>query len=337
MKNIGFFINSTINQKYFDINYHNIQTLSNNFNEIYICDETNKYSEQLQKKTKNIRNLIKFENVDQFNNFQKMDILFKTIKDENINSITIILDDYIYLNNLNSYFEFVNKCSYDLISFTDSTELFYHLQINLFTIKKEQINTVKKIINDYSIKNKNDYAMMYLEFLKELVNQIKNKTAFCKTAYIESVEKKNIYLSNTEYYYYLLSREILPIIKVKFLENIVKEYDNKEVVHKKIPLDFDIDIYRSYEDLTNFEDDFLIKHFLEYGQFECRKYKKSENILPKVLWEKLNKVKLVKYFDFPENFDFYSYKEKNDDLRKLNKIELKKHWINYGVYEDRKY
>lgn len=190
MKNIGFFINSTINQKYFDINYHNIQTLSNNFNEIYICDETNKYSEQLQKKTKNIRNLIKFENVNQFNNFQKMDILLKTMNDENINSITIILDDYIYLNNLNNYFEFVNKCSYDLISFTDSTELFYHLQINLFTIKKEQINTVKKIINDYSIKNKNDYALIYLDFLKELVNQIKNRTAFCKTAYIESVEKK---------------------------------------------------------------------------------------------------------------------------------------------------
>jgi len=178
---------------------------------------------------------------------------------------------------------------------------------------------------------------VYLEFLKELVNQIKNRTAYCKTAYIESVEKKNIYLSNSEYYYYLLSREILPIIKVKFLENIVKDYDNKEVVHKKIPLDFDIDVYRSYEDLTNFDDDFLIKHFLEYGQFECRKYKKSENILPQVLWEKLNKVKLVKYFDFPENFDFYKYKEKNDDLQKKNKIELKKHWINYGVYEDRKF
>ena len=151
------------------------------------------------------------------------------------------------------------------------------------------------------------------------------------------LKKKNIYLVNNEYYYYLLSREILPIINVRFLDSLVNDFDNKEFVHKKIPLDFDIDVYRSYEDLKTFDDDFLKRHFLEHGQFECRKYKKSELILPQVLYDKLNKINLVKYFDFPENFDFFAYKEKNDDLKKLNKLDLKKHWINYGVYEDRLY
>ena len=33
---------------------------------------------------------------------------------------------------------------------------------------------------------------------------------------------------------------------------------------------------------------------------------------------------LIKYFDFPENFDFFLYKDKNDDLKKLNKLDLKK-------------
>ena len=336
MKNIGFFINSTINKKLLDINYHNILLLSVNFTDIYVCDETNNYSEQLQKKVKNIRNLANFESVNNFNSFQKIDILLKKLDNNNINLITIIFDKYIYINNLNNYFDFVNKCSYDLISFTDSTELFYHLQINLFTIKKNNIEKFKKLINNFSIQ-KNEYAILYLDFLKELVNEIKNRTSYCKTAYIECVEKKNIYLLNNDYYYYLLNKEILPIIKIKLLDNLIKEYDNKEIVHKKIPNDFDISIYKSYEDLINFDDDFLMKHFIEYGQFECRKYKKSENILPLLLWKKLNKVKLVKYFDFPENFDFYNYKNKNDDLKKLNKIELKKHWINYGVYEDRKY
>ena len=336
MKNIGFFINSTIDKKKLDINHHNINTLFMNFNEIHVCDEKNKHAEELKKKNKKINN-INYNFTNDFNLFQKINILFKTINDySDINQITIILDDYIYLNNLKNYFDFVNQCSYDLISFTDSTEFFYHFQIYILTIKKNEIETFKKIINDFSLK-KNDFNIIYLDFLKELVKQIKNKTAFCKTAYIESVEKKNIYLSDSEYYYYLLSREILPIIKIKFLNNLVRDYDNKEFVHKKIPIDFNIDIYRNYEDLKNYDDSFLMKHFLEHGQYECRKYKKSENILPNVLWEKLNKIKLVQYFDFPENFDFYSYKDKNPDLKKLNKLELKKHWINYGAFEDRLY
>ena len=338
MKNIAFFINNTTNKKYLDINYNNIKNTHNNFDEVYICDEKNEYSETLDGKLKNIRNKKDFLYYDKNNTFQKIDNLIKKVENyKDIDSLTIILDDYIYLNNLQNYFDFTFTSNYDLVSFTDSTEIFYHLQINLLTIKKNSLNFFKNLIGDFSSKKLYDYNLLSLDFLKELTNKITNRTAYCKTAYIESVEKKNIYLSNSEYYYYLLSREILPIINVKFLENLVKEYDSKELVHKKIPLDFDIEVYRSYEDLTNFEDEFLKKHFLEHGQFECRKYKKSEMILPKILWEKLNKVKLIKYFDFPENFDFYSYRDKNDDLKKLNKIDLKKHWINYGVYEDSKY
>lgn len=340
MKNIGFFINNTSNKKQLDINYHNIKMIHNNFDEIYISDEDNEYSEELDTKLKNIRNKKSFIKNENLNSFQKIENIIKDIKEYNdeIETITIILDDYIYLNNLKNYFQFVFTSSYDLISFTDSTEIFYHLQINMISIKKNSLKFFKNLINEFSTKKKiYDYNILCLEFLKEITTKISNKTAYCKTAYIESVEKKNIYLSNTEYYYYLLSREILPIINIKFLDTLVKEYDTKELVHKKVPLDFDIDVYRSYEDLTNFDDEFLIKHFLEHGQFECRKYKKSENILPKILWDKLNKVKLLKYFDFPENFDFYSYRDKNEDLKKLNKLDLKKHWINYGVYEDREY
>ena len=338
MKNIAFFINNTNNKKNLDINYHNIKITHNNFDEIYICDEKNDFSENLELKIKNFRNKKDFLYFDKNNTFQKIDNILKKVEDlKNIDSLTVILDDYIYLNNLQNYFDFAFTSSYDLISFTDSTEIFYHLQINILTIKKDSINFFQNLISDFASKKLYDYNLLSLDFLKELTAKILNRTAYCKTAYIESVEKKNIYLSNSEYYYYLLSRDILPIVNVKFLDNLVNEYDNKELVHKKIPLDFDIEVYRSYQDLTNFEDEFLKKHFLEHGQFECRKYKKSEMLLPKILWEKLNKVKLIKYFDFPENFDFYSYRDKNDDLKKLNKIDLKKHWINYGVYEDRKY
>jgi|SaaInlStandDraft_7_1057024.scaffolds.fasta_scaffold00362_5 hypothetical protein len=338
MKNIGFFINNTITKKNIDINIHNIKTLHNNFEEVYIIDERNDYSEILSIKLKALRNKKTFKFTSGLNIFQKINKLLTDVNLDNIECISIILDDHIYLTNLKDYFDFSFKSKYDLISFTDSTELFYHLQFNILTIKKESINFFKTLISDFSLKKKNmDYNLLYLDFLKEVSTKISNKTAFCKTAYIESVENKNIYLSNSEYYYYLLEINILPIINITFLENLIKEFDKKEFVHKKLPIDFDIDIYKSYKDLKSFDEQFLKKHFIEYGQFECRKYKKNEIILPKPIYDKINKIKLIKYFDFPENFDFFLYKDKNDDLKKLNKLDLKKHWLNYGVYEERDY
>ena len=338
MKKIGFFINSTLNKKHVDINMHNIKITHNNFDEFYVIDEKNEFSDLLDCRIKGLRNRRIFKYVTGLNLFQKIDKLFSEIELKDTDSISLVLDDSIYVTNLKEYFDFCYKSNYDLISFTDSTEMFYHLQINILTIKKESIKFMKNLFNEFSKKKKTfDFNLLYLDFLKELTNKITNKTAFCKVAYIESIEKKNIYLTDSEHYYYLLDRNILPIINIKFLESLINDFDKKEFVHKKIPLDFDPEIYKQYDDLKNFDDEFLKKHFLEHGQFECRKYKKNEIILPKVVYSKLAKIKLIKYFDFPEDFDFYAYKDKNDDLKKLNKLDLKRHWINYGVYEDRKY
>lgn len=335
MKKIGFFINNTNNKKYLDINYHNIKILNSNFDEFYVIDDETEFSLVLEDRVKKLRKKSEYSFLSG-NNFKKINHLLKKIELDDIDSLTVIFDDYIYINSIQEYFNFCDNSSYDLISFTDSTELFYHLQINILYIKNNSFKLYKKLIDDFSSK-KQDYNLLYIDFLKEMQLTIDNKSSYCKVAYIESNEKRNIYLTNSEYYYYLLSREILPIINVKYLESLVNDFDNKEFVHKKLPLDFDIDIYRSYDDLKTFDDEFLKKHFVEHGQFECRKYKKSELILPKVLYDKLNKIRLIKYFDFPNDFDFYSYRDKNDDLKKLNKLDLKKHWINYGVYEDRKY
>lgn len=337
MKKIGLFINNTVSKRSLDINTHNIKILHNNFDDVYIIDERNDFTDILSHAFKSLRNKKTFKCTSGLNIYQKISKLFMIIDLNNIDNISIILDDYIYITDLKDYFDFAFKSTYDLISVTDSTELFYHLQFNILTIKKDSIPFFKNLVTDFSIKKTSDYNLLYLEFLKELSNKISNKTAYCKTAYIESVEKKNIYLSNTEYYYYLLERNILPIINIFFLENLINDFDKREFVHKKLPLDFDIEVYKSYIDLKNFDEEFLKKHFLEHGQFECRKYKKHDVILPKTIYDKINKIKLIKYFDFPENFDFFLYKDKNDDLKKLNKLDLKKHWLNYGVYEDREY
>jgi len=338
MKKIGFFINSTFNKKHVDINMHNIKIIHNNFDEFYVIDEKNELADLLDCRIKGLRNRRVFKYVSNLNLFQKIDKLFNEVDLKDVEAVSIILDDSIYITNLKEYFDFCYKSNYDLISFTDSTEMFYHLQINVLTIKKDTINFFKNLVNDFSKKKKMlDSNLLYLDFLKELTTKVSNRTAFCKTAYIESIENKNIYLVDNDHYYYLLDRNILPIINIKFLESLVNDFDKKEFVYKNVPLDFDVEIYKQYDDLKNFDEEFLKRHFLDHGQFECRKYKKNEIILPKVIYEKLTKIKLIKYFDFPEDFDFYVYKDKNDDLKKLNKLDLKRHWINYGVYEDRKY
>lgn len=337
MTKIGIFINNTHNKKQLEINFHNIKTLGTHFDKIFIVDEKNDFTEILYNRINSFSNFQDSIFKEKLNNFQKINEINKIINNQEFKTITFINDNYIYLQPLKKYFEFIENCHYDIISYTDSTEIFYHLQMNILSLKKDIFHKYENLIEDFSTKQYPDFNLLNLDYLKEINNLFHNKGIFCKTAYIESVYKKNIYLTNNDHYYYLLENNILPIIDIKLLETLSIKYDEQNFVFKKIPHNFDVNIYKSYEDLKEYDDDFLKLHFIEHGQFECRKYKNQETILPAILYNKLNKIKLIHYFDFPENFDFYIYKNQNDDLKKLNKLDLKNHWINYGAYEDRKY
>ena len=140
---------------------------------------------------------------------------------------------------------------------------------------------------------------------------------------------------DNDFYLELLKNEILPVIDVNLLNKYVNNYNNNKITFTEIPETFDIDIYRYYEDLQNFNEEDLKKHFLNHGQFECRKYKLNNFIQNDVIYKCLEKNNLLKYFDFPSNFDMYYYKNKNDDLKLLNMYQLKKHWFKFGVNENR--
>ena len=335
MVNIGVFINNTNHKKKLEVNFHNIQLLCTHFDLFYVVDEENDYTEMLHNRVKEVKGFREFHRM-KGNMFQKINIITDKIKEESFDFCTIILDNYIYTANIDSYMNYVKNSNYEWVSFTDSTEVFYHVQVNLCSIHKNIFHVFDNIIKDFHVKE-HDFHTIYLEFLKEITNTFVKKGVYCKTAYIESVYKKNIYTSNNDHYYFLLEKDILPIIDIQLLDNINCEYDCQDFVFKKLPYDFDLNIYKLYPDLNKLEDEFLKTHFIEHGQFECRKYKEIEIILNTLLYNKLNKIKLIKYFDFPETFDFFKYKEKNADLRNLNKLELKRHWIEYGVYEDRSF
>ena len=339
MDKIGIFINNTINKKNIEINYHNLLTLYNKFDKVYISDNNNKHSKSLKEKFNDLDHIIQYELNEGFNLFNKINIILKDFNFKNDYHITLITDEYIYLNDLEHYFNFVNKSKYDIISYTDSTEIYYHIQFNIFTIKHNLFNLFYDLLKKYiQLSNENTkFNHLFIDFLKELVMLSNKKGIFCKVAYLDSIFKKNIYLSNSNHYHYLINNNILPIISVKYLDNFNQNYDKQNFVFKEIPLDFDYNIYKKYSDLKDLNNNEIIKHFINFGQFECRKYKSKEIILPENIYNLLNNINLVKYFDFPEYFDFHYYKKLNPDLNDLNKLDLKKHWFNFGVYENREY
>ena len=339
MNKIGIFINNTLDKKNIEINYHNIKTLYNQFDKVYISDNDNNESKLLKEKFNDLNNIIQYKLNKNFNLFNKINIILQDFNYKYNYHITFITDDYIYLNNLKNYFDFVNQSKYDIISYTDSTENFYYLQFNIFTIKHNQFNTFYNLLKKYIqlIRENTIFNNLFNDFLKDLVNLSDKKGIFCKVAYLDSIFKKNIYLSNSSHYHFLINKNILPIISLKYLNKFSHNYDKQNFVFKDIPIDFDFDVYKKYSDLKDFKNNEIIKHFINFGQFECRKYKSKEMILPENIYNLLNNLNLVKYFDFPEYFDFFLYKKFNKDLNNLNKLDLKKHWFNYGVYEDRKY
>jgi GR25 family glycosyltransferase involved in LPS biosynthesis len=83
-----------------------------------------------------------------------------------------------------------------------------------------------------------------------------------------------------------------------------------------IPDDFNTEIYRLLNsDLHNFNEDELIKHYINYGYNEGRKYK----------------------YNIPDDFIPEIYRLLNSDLNNFNEDELIKHYINHGFNENRIY
>lgn len=333
-KKLGVFLNNTENESDFLINYSNYKNLKKNFDDIIMIDLNNSYSlnlkKNIDKKNTNYKHII-YES----NNFIEK-ILY--IKDSIINYdiITFIQDKYIYVSNLNDYFSHINISNYEIYSMTDSNEIFYHMQLYIFSIKKSIIN---KFIEQTSIHIKNkknlDNISYILNYLKYITEVFINRSVFIKVAYLDIIVNKNILLVDNDFYYELLKNNILPVIDINLLDKYMNDYNNHKLTFNEIPNSFNLDVYKQYEDLKNLNDDDLKKHFLAHGQFECRQYKLNNYIQKDVIYNCLEKNKLLKYFDFPPNFNMFYYKKYNDDLNLLNMLQLKKHWFKFGINEVR--
>lgn len=334
--NLGIFINNTDSGLKYNINLSNFEKLKSNFDKIIVIDIETKYSINLKDKIIYDENIYKYllENIynkynkNTLNNdfeYNKIKHVLKDIKPKYFNYITIISDNYIYCDNLKDYFNYIYNHNLDFYSFTDTTENGYNYQLYLFSFISTYIEKIIYYLdNEKNIDEVSDNFSLIFE----------NKISFIKIGYIDYNYQNNVFM-NDKVYQYFLENNIIPIININKLLNIKKNFD--DVIFNTIPDNFDINIYKSHNDLKDYSDEFLYNHFLNYGQFEIRNYCNDNFIYPKYIRTKLEQCNLLMLFDIPSDFDIVKYRKLNSELANFDRNKLLLHYVNSGYSENRPY
>ena len=343
-KHLGIFLNNTESELNYKINTINYNNLCNNFNDIIVIDIDTQYSNLLKNDiydvysgTKIIKYYLQNDiNKNKWNDLEYNKIIYlqehSNIIFSTYDYITFISDKYIYCNSLESYFEYCMNHDLDIIYMTDYLDKnLYNYHTYLITLKG---SCVMKFIN-YIIQNKDNINTIN----NEIYNIYDKKMCYLKVAYLQNNDS-NIF-DNDNIFQYFFENNILPIISVNRLTYLFDNYKYNYFKFNMIPSNFNIDIYKSHDDLKSFDDEKIYNHFINYGQYEHRKYSITNNyvnyVLPDYLRYKLKELSLLYYFDIPDSFHIYLYKLNNPDLNNMSEKDLVIHWIKHGKNENRTY
>lgn len=328
--NLGIFLNNTNSEIKYNINLVNFNNLKNNFDKIIVVDIDNEYSNRLNTILKSSNeNIVSYDIDNKYvkdsNNDFEINLIVNVLNNIDYNEynyLSFINDNYIYIDTLKNYFDYVYKHQLEFYSYSDSTEYKYHFQLYLFSIQSKSIYKL--------LLSKDDDDLLF-----KIKDIFESKMPFLKIAYLKCNLENNIFYNfKKEIYKKLLKKNLLPIININSL--YIMKNNFKDINYVIIPDDFDINIYKS-DDLKDFNDEEIINHFINHGQYEFRLYKKHNTLYPDYIRNILKKNNILEYFDVPDDFDLLKYREKNNDLQKLSIKQLILHWVNYGFYEKRIY
>jgi len=103
-------------------------------------------------------------------------------------------------------------------------------------------------------------------------------------------------------------------VLIKKIINLKKNIINKK--RSRLHRDFDVETYKKLNlDISDFTNEEAIKHYINHGSIEGRKYK----------------------IELPNDFDVETYKKINLDVSDFTNEEAIKHYTNHGFFEERKY
>lgn len=360
-EHLGVFLNNTTSFLKNKVNLNNFINLSNDFSGIIIIDVNNDLSQNLKNEieTNLYKNNILVEyflddalyETRDFN-INKINMILKKPDLLNYKYITFIHDKYIYTDSISEYLKYVSEHNLDFCTFTDSLNDNYNYQYEtfIFSIKNENIKIISNIINknkyiigNEEIKadelNNNDFDINIIHKQKLFENSL----PYLKLAYLYKNSERfdgNIFLNDIYKELYIIGK--IPIISIEHLNFFKNNYKYKYFIFSEIPENFDIDVYKkNVPELINSDNNVLKQNFLNQGQFLYKNYSTCKNyinyVLPDYLRTSLSKCKLLYFFDVPDNFNVYKYKEHNFDLHGFNETQLIIHWLNYGHSENRLY
>jgi hypothetical protein len=359
-EHLGIFLNNTTSILKKSVNLNNFIKLSNDFAKFIIIDVNNEFSQLLKN---DIDEYINIGNNKANNKVNTNNVIVQYLLDNELydpsdfdikkikmiinkpellkcaNYSTFIHDKYIYTDSIKNYLTYISSHSLDFSSFVDSfnNKYEYKYETFIFTIKNinENINKMDNILN--YIDNSSHFN------INKIHENFSITMPYLKVAYLYKNSDRfdgNFFFNDI--YEILFIQGKLPIVSIDKLLFLKNNYKYIYGFFTHIPDNFDINIYReSVPELINSTDNAIEQNFINQGQFLFKRYSKYKNyinyILPDYLRNVLLNIELLYFFDVPDNFNIYKYKEKNGDLNNLNESDLVLHWINYGCNENRIY
>ena len=200
----------------------NIKYLINDSTDFLIVNSCNlSYNNQLRDfcKTNSSITYMESENENTYD-FGKWIFGLKAFSYSKYNFIVFTNDSFIIHAPIDHYFNLVYKNNAELYGYNSSTEIRYHYQSYLFSIKVESIN---KFINNFNIKrdsirNQQDIIRNYEV---TMTDWFITKKCFLNIGILPSNKERNIFFTNHTLYSNLKKTNLLPFTKIKSINPAV--------------------------------------------------------------------------------------------------------------------
>jgi len=127
---------------------------------------------------------------------------------------TFINDSVLVHGSLRHFFDYTRFIDVDLYGYNDSTQIKYHYQSYLFSIKNTNLQPFIRMVNDNK-KSVNTYMDAVVNYELKLVDYYPNRDCFMRIAYIPSQKGQNIFYSNDFLYTKIRDSGLLPFTKLK--------------------------------------------------------------------------------------------------------------------------
>ena len=226
----------------------------------------------------------------------------------------ILINDSICISRpLDSFFDMLYNINAEMYGMIDSFENNYHFQSFLRAFNKDGINKFIKyhFINNHKIQNPNQTIITFeIEIMKifskitslysikdilnrsSKLNKLKNSIRFyyeyifdMDKNYLKTRKVVNLHFNDKKYKYFLFNLNY-PIIKLKKVNTCIYPLN-----YKLDEKDFNPTEYKNMHwDLCDIPSQDLMKHFIQHGIREGRKYKPTQDSCPpRYLVEYINK------------------------------------------------